>query len=259
MKGRARHAPLLLWERKATDILLALYDRPMHIRALRAKVGGSFSTIKDRVEKLIQLGLIEESTDERRPLRILRLTDQGRKIAAVLKSIYDLYTPGGEKLGETNDRKKWILVLAYVVGGRIKGNTRLVKLLFLLREKFGVVGPDFYEFRPYLFGPFSPDVLEDAKALCEAGLLELEEEVFEAPEISDFPIVRKSYELTDKGWKEAIRIYQALPSNVKKALQELRKFHDMPLDMLLRFIYMEFPHYALYKRAEEIERLIWPE
>ena len=78
------------------------------------------------------------------------------------------------------------------------------------------------------------------------GLIEIEDEVFGAHDMSDFIYFRKNYQLTQDGMKIARKIYEQLTakSDVRKVAPELRKFNFMPLHELLDYIYREFPEYA---------------
>ncbi|MCD6537393.1 winged helix-turn-helix transcriptional regulator [Candidatus Bathyarchaeota archaeon] len=231
-------------KRKALEILCLLEKKPLHIRGLHRQVGGSLTTVVQRVDELVKAGLIAQMEVENR--KVLRLTSRGKMILAMLRSIGMI--PGGKRTEKVDvaGRSKWILFLLYALGGRIKGSTRLEKLLFLLSKKFKIIEEGVYEFRPYLFGPFSAQVLNDAQGLQSMGLIEIEDEIFGAHDMSDFIYIRKNYQLTQEGMKIARKIYEQLiaKSDVRKVLPELRKLNFMPLHELLDYIYREFPEYA---------------
>ena len=231
-------------ERKALEILRLLEIRPLHIRGLHRQVGGSLTTVVQRVDELVKAGLVDQTDVGNR--RVLRLTPKGKVVLAMLKGMG--MAPEEKRVERINitGRAKWILFLLYALGGRIKGNTRLEKLLFLLSKKFKIIESGVYEFRPYLFGPFSAQILSDARALQSMGLIEIEDEAFEAHDMSDFIYIRKSYRLTPEGVKISRKVYEQLitKSNIRKVLPELRKFNSMPLHELLDYVYREFPEYA---------------
>jgi len=228
-------------ERKALEILNLLEKKPLHIRGLHRQVGGSLTTVVQKVNELVKAGLVDQTDVGNR--RVLRLTPRGKAVLAMLRSMLP-----EEKVERINiaGRAKWILFLLYALGGRIKGSTRLEKLLFLLSKKLKIIENGVYEFRPYLFGPFSAQILSDARGLESMGLIEIEDEAFEAHDMSDFIYIRKSYRLTPEGVKIARKVYEQLitRSNIRKVLPELRKFNSMPLHELLDYIYREFPEYA---------------
>jgi len=231
-------------ERKALEILRLLEKESLHIRGLHRQIGGSLTTVVQRVDELVKAGLVKQKEVGNR--KVLQLTSRGKMVLAILRS---MGVVPGEKRVEKIDiagRAKWILFLLYALGGRIKGSTRLEKLLFLLSKKLRIIEDGIYEFRPYLFGPFSAQILSDAQGLESMGLIEIEDETFEAHDMSDFIYIRKNYKLTLEGAKMARKIYEQLisRSDVRKVLSELRRLNSMPLHELLDYVYKEFPEYA---------------
>lgn len=70
---------------KTIDILLALSEKPLHIKELREKVGGSFQTVYKALNWLKYLGLVEK---ERKGRYVkVRLTNKGSAIASKLSLI----------------------------------------------------------------------------------------------------------------------------------------------------------------------------
>lgn len=234
----------ILSETKAIEILEALSDEANNVRGIHRIVGGSLSTIVERVRSLQEAGLIREIEGHG---KFLELTNKGKSIITVCKWM-DTPSPVSREVEISEDEpRKWILVLLHYLG-EIKGSTRLEKLLFLLREKYRVVENTFYQFEPYYFGPFSPQILEDVKLLRDMGLIEIENEVFEPrSEFSDAIFVRKSYRLTENGRVEADEIFEKTLSRrpeIGKALYDLREYNSMPLSNLLNRIYTEYPQYS---------------
>lgn len=241
----------VLGEAKAIDLLLALLQGPKYVRQLHREVGGSTSTIEARVNRLIQAGLIQEVKGTAPGKRVLELTNRGKAVAinlAFLKEFSVKIKLEPETFLE--GPRKWILALLYVLGP-IRGSTRLEKLLFLLKEQFKVVHESFYDFKPHLFGPFSATVLNDARVLQEAGLIDIEYEIFETHPFSDLVFIRRTYILTEAGKEVAKFIYEKLAAEtkVKEALSELRWYNSMPLNLLLQYIYKTYPEYV----REEVE------
>lgn len=225
---------------KGADILLKLLDGPKYIRELLSEVGGSAQTVEMRVRELIREGLVEEETWEAWPFRkTLKLTDRGREVAGILKLETSLMAPAGRiNVREVIRRGRLLLALLYGMGGRIAGATRLQKLLFLLKREKGVDSP--YSFTPYMFGPHSPDVLEDAIDLERAGYVEIITEVHE-PTIAGDCIMERKYQLTPKGEEEARRAYEELSPEGRRAIDELKKFNEMRLADLLAYVYSKYP------------------
>ena len=234
----------ILSETKAIEILEVLSDKPNNIRGIHKIIGGSLSTIIERVKLLQEADLIQETEGRG---KFLELTKRGESVIAVCKWI-DTPSPVSRKVEILEDEpKKWILILLHSLG-EIKGSTRLEKLLFLLKEKFKAVGKPFYQFEPYYFGPFSAQILEDVTLLREMGLIEIENEVFEPrSEFTDAIFIRKAYKLTVDGKAEAKEIFEDTVSRkpeIGKALFRLREYNSMPLSNLLNHIYTEYPQYS---------------
>ncbi|MEM2875113.1 MAG: winged helix-turn-helix transcriptional regulator [Candidatus Hadarchaeales archaeon] len=225
---------------KGADILLRLLEGPKYIRELLSEVGGSAQTLEMRIQELMKDGLVEEETWEAWPFRkMLKLTDKGKEIAGILRVESSfLETAGKVNSGEVLRRGKILLSLLHAMGGRISGATRLQKLLFLMKREKGIETP--YNFTPYMFGPHSPDVLEDAIDLERAGYISISREVKESTIHGDCVIERR-YQLTPEGEKEARKAYASLPPETRKAIDDLKKFSEMRLTDLLRYVYTKYP------------------
>jgi len=86
---------------------------------------------------------------------------------------------------------------------------KLQKLIFLTREylKKYLPNEEYYSFKPYLYGPFSKEVLYDIEFLVLQGFIEIDEEFIEK---SDEEISIPVYRLTKAGKEEAKRLYEQL-------------------------------------------------
>ncbi len=70
------------------------------------------------------------------------------------------------------ERKDWALIVIAEARCRHMSPVQLQKALFLLSmEAKEDVGDDFYDFKPYDYGPYDSDVSTDAELLVEEGLL----------------------------------------------------------------------------------------
>lgn len=232
----------ILNERKTIEILRSLKEKRQHIRSLHRAIGGSLSTIMERVNSLVDSDLVKETELSRRE-RCLELTSRGEAVVAALGW---LGTSPGIKNPKLDKPKKWMLALLYALR-EVKGSTRLEKLLFLLKEDLRVTGAPFYSFKSYLFGPFSKEVMEDAKAMRNMKLVDITSETIEAPsELSDALFIRKNYKLTSEGEKQAERYYDELAEDrrVRDAIHKIREYNSMPLSDLLSYVYKKFPKYS---------------
>jgi uncharacterized protein YwgA/DNA-binding HxlR family transcriptional regulator len=225
---------------KTAEILLRLLDGPKYIRELISEVGGSAQTVEMRVHELLKEGLVAEEEWEVWPYRkMLKLTDRGKDVARLLKVQESLFGVAKKVASEeAKERGKWLLALLHAMGGKISGSTRLQKLLFLLKREKGVETP--YTFTPYMFGPHSPDVIDDATELELAGYIKIQNEVPEQPLAGDCVITRE-YELTSEGAGVAKEVYEKLSNDQKTALDALKQFNKMKLTELLKYVYTKYP------------------
>jgi DNA-binding MarR family transcriptional regulator len=215
---------------KAAEILLALLKAPKHVRELQAEVGGSALTVDMRIQELLKEGCIEEERSEVWPFRkTLRLANRGREMAMLLKLETSLLvSPPKVSAEKAKEKGKWLLALLHAAGGAVEGSTRLQKLCFLLKREFGLSELP-YNFLPFLHGPFSTDINDDALDLEIAGLIEVERGMVE-------PTL---YVLTPKGRKVAKEIYKKIPE--KGVLSRVRRFNQMGLVELLKYVYAKYP------------------
>jgi len=95
-----------------------------------------------------------------------------------------------------------LLLLENLKNQTIKGRTRFQKIVFLLQEE----GVNFgYNFRPYLYGPYSEELSHDVNMLTELGFLATNSE-----EMKSDGVVRDRYvySLTEEGKETASKIQE---------------------------------------------------
>jgi len=85
MYGRSSVNIITAW--KSPEIMVALLKGPLHIDGLLKVVGGSSTTIEDRVNHLVKARFIKEKREGRR--RILELTPRGVRTAKRLKKLLE--------------------------------------------------------------------------------------------------------------------------------------------------------------------------
>lgn len=72
------------------------------------------------------------------------------------------------------ERRDWLLLTLSVTDGTPLTPVQLQKSLFLLGQNLrDGLGEDYYEFRPYNYGPFCVDIYSDATDLAHEGLVEI--------------------------------------------------------------------------------------
>jgi DNA-binding PadR family transcriptional regulator len=160
--------------------------------------------------------------------------------------------------------------------GPIVGITRLEKLIFLVKKESSILtalpSEDDFNFRPYRMGPFTPEVYDEIDFLESLGLVEsrkvgqdknveaVEDNLFFSNQILDKYQKKevldtgetREYRLSAEGKKVAKKIFDELPDGEKRFLMNLkRKFNDMDLKQLLRYIYQKYPTYAMQSEIKD--------
>jgi uncharacterized protein YwgA len=225
---------------KATEILLELLKGPKHVRELQSEVGGSASTLEMRIHELLKEGWIRYEESDVWPFRkTLKLTDRGVEVVKLLKlegGFFGVAERAIKKFALSEDRARRLLTLLHAMGGKVEGGIRLQKLIFLSKHELGL-NEFSYKFAPYAHGPFSEEVSDDVVGLVSMNLMKVEGKVVEAGD----GVVERSYRLTPKGEKAAKKIYDKLPRAAKSSLQSLKRFNEMKLVELLRYVYSKYP------------------
>jgi uncharacterized protein YwgA len=157
-----------------------------------------------------------------------------------------------------------ILALLYAGGSRkaqneeVVGNTRLVKLLFLLAQETSLKKymTDF-NYDAYNFGPFSPELFDALQALINAGLVKAVNSDSEGylDEADRFHIERQVdegesakntiiYTLTSDGELVGSALFQALSKAEQNELITIKRvFNSSTLRKLLQYVYRKYPKF----------------
>jgi uncharacterized protein YwgA len=228
---------------KAIEILFALENGPKHVRELQSEVGGSASTVEMRIQEFLDGGLIREKKFDCWPFRKeLELSEKGKEVIRAITLQNSLLTPPAPLAPEK--RAKWILILLHTMGGKIKGRVRFQKLVFLLQHEFDVQAS--YKFVPYVYGPYSSDIFEDAVGLQEEGLLRIVGESHESRELFGGRGSSTDYTLTADGEEKARELYEKLSDKEKQALSSLKqRFDRADLQEILKHVYSKYPRESL--------------
>ena len=159
-----------------------------------------------------------------------------------------------------------LLTLLYAGGKRndineeIVGNTRIVKLLFLLEKETSLKKylSDF-TYDAYNYGPFSSELFDSLQALINANLVNAHTNEFESylDEADRFQIERQSdneadspktivrYSLTEDGLIVGKALFDSLSTVEQTELVELKKhFNNISLRKLLQYVYRKYPAYT---------------
>ena len=145
----------------------------------------------------------------------------------------------------------------------IRGITRVDKLLYILLQEEEVWKhlQDELDFEPYDFGPYSNKLYDYVETLKDSGLLIAKnagvsnvEQDFDALvmefETADVSIPKsdvrvESMVLSEKGRKVGEKLFDVLTPEERDALVRVKKrFNQIPLKDLLRYVYTRFPQSA---------------
>lgn len=237
-------APLQIFGKmRHVEILIQLRDGPKNVTDLLSTIGGSATTLENRVGELINAGLVCEERQKTHPFaRILNITDKGEQFVKafnILKEMMSEIKVEKTKV-DSNTKQKWLLAMLYALGGKIRGRTRLQKLSFLMKKKLDLNSRSFYEFSPEKFGPFSADLAEDIDRLGEAGLVRIDGEVFEPKKLLEDWVICYTYSLTEEGTERAKKIFDEISADVKSKLTLLKPFNEILLSNLIHYVYSEY-------------------
>jgi hypothetical protein len=137
--------------------------------------------------------------------------------------------------GANMERSDWLLLAlseafsAQDVPGYGLDRAKLMKSLFLLgREQPQQVEPNFYDFRPYLYGPFDSRVYSDVSKLVDRGLVA----------VSPGP----TYSVTAAGYAEGQRLAGLAPRSALDYLRAVvRWIKPLSFRQLIQAIYDRYP------------------
>ena len=147
------------------------------------------------------------------------------------------------------------------------GVTRLEKLLFILQKETDFEGMEsLYSFTAHNFGPFSKEVygaidfLESCELVCvgeraysshyanvgESELLrEISDEQEYEPMNEDVGATEKLFSLTKNGHIVAKKLEEIIknrhPKDIEKLYGIVRRYGNMPLNQLIRYVYRRYP------------------
>lgn len=161
----------------------------------------------------------------------------------------------GEKLINKEDVKnfsvieKFILMLLYAAGGKIKGKLWFQKEIFELSKVFKELAEEL-DFNAYSYGPFSESLDEHLDMLINSGFVAIQNCEKAQP-----------IKLTEKGLEVAKIIWDKEPINEKKVIEATTEFlESLDKDELILYVYAISPKMAeqsdikenVYQRRIEI-------
>jgi len=132
-------------------------------------------------------------------------------------------------------KEKKLLELIYLPVGGNPGMSpiQIMKAMFLIKQELDL--SEFYEFKPYLYGPCSFEIYSDLLDLKIRGLIDT------IPSLSGW----KNYRITTKGKVEAEKYIKEESEEVKNKILQIKKLVVSKSFLeLLRYVYTKYPEYA---------------
>jgi uncharacterized protein len=130
-------------------------------------------------------------------------------------------------------RQDWTLLALSFANGRGLSAVQLQKALFLLERGLpDEVGPRFYNFTPYNYGPFDSSVYKDADVLADQSLVNISK-----------PTGRYTvYSITPEGAKSAKELVAKAPARAVQHLKDIVEWiQTLTFAQLVRAIYTRYP------------------
>ena len=155
------------------------------------------------------------------------------------------------------DRRTDVVFILFYFAERVRGVTKLQKLLFLIEQEtefFEEYSDDVaFNFAPYKMGPFSDEVYSELEFLLQLSAIESEPlEKSSDPNQSDRGLGNSKFYITSKGRKIAAQLVKLLEPEYEDELKELvMEYNSMQLKELLRYVYSEYPDYAVESEIQD--------
>lgn len=221
------------------EILISLIEKPKFVQEIQAAVGGSATTVEERINGLVEEGLVESVAASEFPFkRMITLTEKGKIISGMIKNIDRTLNTN---ISET--KYKWILALLYNMSS-IKGITRLEKLLFMLKQNLTGISQEFFTFSPEKYGPYSEEIMYAALEMKKLGLIDVSETIFKPFKSDQEEVRRMDFSLTEYGIERAKEIIKNADKNTLESIESLKKFNGMDLKALLDYVHKKYPEFV---------------
>ncbi|HLZ28943.1 MAG TPA: hypothetical protein VKV73_16630 [Chloroflexota bacterium] len=135
-------------------------------------------------------------------------------------------------------RRDWTLLTIAAAEGAPVTPVQLQKSLFLLGQELpNIVGPRYYAFEAYNYGPFDAAVYRDAENLAVQGLVDIER-----PEGARY----NQYRISADGRAKAEELRQQAPQQALKYLATVVQWaRGLSFPELVRAIYAKYPQYRV--------------
>jgi len=144
----------------------------------------------------------------------------------------------------------------YLAGGKIKGATRLHKLVFLIQQE---VGLGRFQFKPSKYGPWSPDLEELVNELETQGLLKAEEVEDDKYRERPVKIFTATQDLLEIGKTTYEKLRQVDPPTALLLHHKVYLYSRLAITYLIAYVYRRYPEYAfnstIWDKVKEWQRI----
>jgi len=144
------------------------------------------------------------------------------------------------------NKRNLISMIFYLAGGRIRGATRLQKVVFLIERTLGI---EVFRFEPWKYGPWSRELEDFLKEAEENGLIRVStEEPDLASEFfgeSSAKVYEASQELIESGRDAFEALRRADPLRAVYVKRLVAAALSVPLSYLIAYIYTKYPESTL--------------
>lgn len=147
------------------------------------------------------------------------------------------------------DRRTDVVFILFRFAEKIRGVTKVQKLLFLIEQETGFFQDHedtiAFNFAPYKMGPFSEHVYEELQFLLQLDAIEAEDLQQSHAPILASELSNKEFSITQKGEKIASQLVELLePEHRHEVQMTITEYNQKSLTELLRYVYTEYPEFA---------------
>ena len=145
-------------------------------------------------------------------------------------------------LGKVASREHILIAIIAAAGDSGLGRLQVQKSAFLLAEEFeGRLPENFYQFKPYMYGPFTRDIYDDVERLSDGPLIEM----------LTGDDGRPRYRLSgDSSWQ--LSLSQDLQSGVNNVVGWVSRMSFAELVRAIYFMHPEQRENSVFEYSEEL-------
>jgi len=141
----------------------------------------------------------------------------------------------GKQKVEFSPTERFMLLLLYVLGGKVKGKLWIQKMFFELSKAFDSLREEL-DYDAYLYGPFSEALDEFIDMMENSGL------------VRDLKLTEEGFAVAEQEWRRA-------SSEEKEIIEKTGKFlHSLDEDELILYTYVTSPKMA--ERSDIKEKIL---